>query len=72
MSSAPNYGTFFDKVWKYVPVPTAAGRAKILSQINEFTDPNSSVGVAAAAEIIKDSVNAMIKLLIDEGKLKPA
>lgn len=72
MSSAPNYGALFDKVWKYVPVPTSAGRTKILNQINTFTDPNSAIGAAAAAEIVKDSVNAMIKILIDEGKLQRA
>lgn len=72
VSNDTDYNPYFEKVWKHVPVPTAASQAKIIQLAKEFTDPKSKSLIDAAAAIIRNEVNPMIKMLIDEKKLKPA
>jgi hypothetical protein len=67
-----NLGSYFEKVWRYVPQPTQAARASLVTLVNEYTSPGSAVLAAAAAKIISDQVDSLIDVLIDEGKLKPA
>jgi hypothetical protein len=72
LASNLNVGPFFDKVWRYVPKPTAAARTALAGLVREYTNPASTVLSTAAAEIIKQQVDALIKVLIKERKLQPA
>jgi hypothetical protein len=72
LASNLNYGPFFDRVWHYVPKPTATARTALVGLVREYTNPASTVLSNGAAEIIKDQVDALIKVLIKERKLQPA
>jgi hypothetical protein len=67
-----NFQKYFDGVWRYVPKLTSASQKQMTALIRDFTDPNSSTLVQAAAEIVTAQLNSFIKLLIDEHKLQPA
>lgn len=60
--SISHHGAQIAKVWKYVPKPTAAGRAQVLKAIDSFTDLNSKTLLTAAAELLE----RQRKLIADE------
>jgi len=72
LASNLNFGPYFDRVWRYVPKPTPAARTQLIALIQEYTNPASVVLSSAAAEIIKEQVDSLIKVLLQEHKLKPA
>ena len=72
LASNLNFGPFFQRVWRYVPQPTASERERIKRLVLEYTSPGSKVLSNAAAEVIREQVDELIKVLIKEGKLKPA
>jgi hypothetical protein len=68
-----NFGTYFAKVWKYVPQLTEASQKKLVSLTHEYTNPDSVVLSTAAATIITEQVDELIDVLVnEEKKLKPA
>jgi hypothetical protein len=67
-----NFGPYFERVWRYVPQLTPASQATVRHLVEEYTDPTSAVLSAAAAQIIHDQVDSMIKVAIRDHKLKPA
>jgi len=67
-----NFQTFFDGVWRYVPQLTSASQKQLTALVHDYTDPNSSTLVRAAAVIVTAQLNSFIKLLIEEHKLQPA
>jgi hypothetical protein len=60
--SISHHGAQIAKVWKYVPKPTAAGRAQVLKAIDSFTDLNSQKLLTAAADLLE----RQRKLIADE------
>jgi hypothetical protein len=70
LASNPDFGAFFDRVWRYVPQPTAPERARLKGLILEYTNPRSRVLSDAAAVVIREQVDAMIDVLIKEGHLR--
>jgi hypothetical protein len=72
LASNLDFGPLLDRVWRHVPKPTAAARTALVGLVREYTNPASTVLSNAAAEIIKDQVDALIKVLIKERKLQPA
>ncbi len=60
--SLAHHGAQIAKVWKFVPKPTAAGRAQVLKAIDSFTDLNSPTLLTAAAELLE----RQRKLIADE------
>lgn len=66
-----NLGPFFSTVWKFVPQPTAASRSKLEQLMNEYSRPSDALA-NAATEILHKELDALIKTLIRENKLKPA
>jgi uncharacterized protein YaaQ len=67
-----NFQTFFDGVWRYVPQLTSASQKQLTALIRDYTDPNASTLVRAAADIVTAQLNSFIKLLLEEHKLQPA
>lgn len=67
-----NFGSYFDKVWRYVPELTPASKQKVVNLMNEYTKPESTVLSQAAADIITKQVDSVIKVLKDKNKLKDA
>jgi hypothetical protein len=72
LASNINFDAFFAKVWNHVPVLTAASTTKIRKLMNDFSDPGSGTLQNAAADIIYNQVDALIKKLKDEKKLRDA
>ena len=72
LASNVNLEELFERVWKFVPRPTPASKVKLMNLVKEYTNPNSVVLSTAAAKIISDQVNSLIKELLKEKKLKPA
>jgi len=60
--SIAHHGAQIAKVWKYVPKPTAAGRAQVLKAIDSFTDLNSQTLLSAATDLLE----RQRKLIADE------
>jgi hypothetical protein len=59
------------KVWAYVPRFTAASKAKVRALVTSYVDPGSKELLDAAADIIKEQVDLLIKLAKKKGKLEP-
>lgn len=71
-ASNVNFGTFFAKVWKFVPQLTEASKQKLAAVTSVYVRPDSAELVNAASEIIQHQTNTLIKLLLKENKLKAA
>jgi hypothetical protein len=71
LQSNVNFGPYFDRVWRYVPQPTASERTRLKNLVQEYTNPQSRVLSDAAAAVIRQQVDSMIDVLIKEGHLKP-
>jgi hypothetical protein len=69
-NSSPNYGAYFDKVWKYVPKLTVKGRSTLAKLTGDYTYPTSTVLSTAAAALITDQVDLLIEKLIDRKVLQ--
>lgn len=67
-----NVSPFFDRVWRHVPTPTAAGRQRVIQALSTYTDPASTTLQDAAADIIGQQLDSMIQVLLDSGKLRRA
>jgi hypothetical protein len=65
-----NFGSFFARVWDHVPQMTQASRANVEKLIGEYTNPRSSLLIEAAAQIIVEKVDLLIKKLVDAGALR--
>jgi hypothetical protein len=70
--AAADLGPTFARVWRFVPQPTPASRQKIASLVAEYTNPTSVLLSDAAAQIIREQVDSLIKVLLDQKKLKRA
>jgi hypothetical protein len=66
-----SFGPFFDRVWRFVPQPTASERTRLKNLVQEYTNPRSRVLSDAAAAVIRNQVDSMIDVLIKEGHLQP-
>ncbi len=71
-ASNVNFGTFFAKVWKFVPQLTEASKQKLAAVTNIYVRPDSAELVNAASQIIQHQTNTLIQLLLKENKLKAA
>jgi hypothetical protein len=69
-SSNLDFGQYYDRVWRYVPQLTPASKQQVTNLVHEYTNPRSTVLSDAAAELIKDQVEMLIRTLLREGKLK--
>ncbi|KXJ99106.1 MAG: hypothetical protein UZ03_NOB001003368 [Nitrospira sp. OLB3] len=67
-----DFSAYFDKVWLYVPRLTAASEASVNSLIVSYVTPTSALLVDAAAKLIGQEVDTLIKALLDKGVLKKA
>jgi hypothetical protein len=67
-----DFTPYYDKVWRFVPKMTPASQTKFTGLVHEYTNPSSTVLSTAAAEIVGKQVDSLIKVLLSEGKLKPA
>jgi hypothetical protein len=67
-----DFSQFFERVWRYVPQLTPASQQQVTSLVHEYTNPRSTVLSDAAAQLIKDQVEMLIRTLLREGKLKKA
>jgi hypothetical protein len=68
-----DFSKYMDGVWRYVPQPTAAGQQQISALIKEYSDPHSQTLVKAAAEILRQQLDSLIHILVDEvHALQPA
>jgi hypothetical protein len=67
-----DFGSYFAKVWKFVPQLTDASQRKMVQLMQDYTNPKSSTLQKAAADIIYKQVDALIKKLKDEKKLRDA
>jgi hypothetical protein len=63
---------FLARVWAYVPQLTQQSLSYLRAQVPNFINPNSVWLAGAAAELIHDEVDTLIKELLDRKKLKPA
>jgi N-acetylmuramoyl-L-alanine amidase len=72
LASNLNFGTYFDRVWRYVPRLTTTSAPQLESMVREYTDPKSTVLSTAAAEVIRGQVDTMIQVLLSQGKLQRA
>ncbi|TVM03482.1 MAG: hypothetical protein CV087_05020 [Candidatus Brocadia sp. WS118] len=63
---------YFSKVWKYVPKLTKTSEHAFRQLVEEYTTPTSEVLQKAAAQVIHDQVDLLIKKLIEEKALKYA
>lgn len=67
-----DFSAYFDKVWLYVPRLTAAAEASVDSLMVSYVTPTSSLLVDAAAKLIGQEVDTLIKALLVKGVLKKA
>lgn len=67
-----NFGSYFTKVWKYVPQLTESSRQRVLALAGEYLSPTSDHLVKAAADIITRDLDSIIKTLVRDKKLKAA
>jgi len=72
LQSNLNVGPFLERVWRYVPRLTTTTGPILKHLVLEYTDPTSEVLSTAAAKIIRDKLDSMIKVLLDEKKLQRA
>ena len=63
---------FLDRVWQYVPRLTTTSAPQLKSLVLEYTNPKSTILSDAAAQLIHDKLDQMIKTLISLGKLRKA
>ena len=61
-----------ERVFKHLPKPTPAGLAQVNQALATYTNPNASELIDAAADLIKDGIDTLVKELLASGKLKPA
>jgi hypothetical protein len=67
-----DFGPYLERVWRYVPQLTPASKQTVTDLVHEYTNPDSTVLSAAAAEIVQSKVASLIATLLREGKLKKA
>jgi hypothetical protein len=67
-----DFGPYLERVWRYVPQLTPASKQTVTDLVGEYTNPESAVLSAAAAEIVQSKVGSLIATLLREGKLKKA
>ena len=72
MASNLDFDWYFQKVWQHVPVLSSASDKLVKELMQEYSNPKSDILVKAAAEIIKNQVDAMIGKFKDEKKLRDA
>ena len=72
LASGVDLGTFVDRVWRFVPVPTAASLTLLRTATQTYTTPTSTVLSDAAADLIAAQVDTLIKELIDGRHLRDA
>ena len=72
MASNLNVGAYFEKVWKHVPRPTAAGLALLEQLTTDYTNPESEALAESAAALIASEIDSLIDVLVDERKLQVA
>lgn len=68
--SLSTHGPLLAKVWRLVPVPTAAGRSKAVKALDTYTDLSGQTLVDAAAELLKKQATLVGNELIDRGELE--
>ena len=71
MSGKTDLAACFAKVWAHVPRLPAASQAKVKALVTAYVSPTSAQLVDAAAQILKDEIDMMIKVLIDQKALRP-
>ncbi len=62
----------FKAVWDYVPRPTKSSEALIQEKIKTFSDPSNADTHTAAAKVITDEIETIVKELVERKKLKKA
>jgi LysM repeat protein len=67
-----DYGSYYKKVWDYVPIPTASGEAEIKAQVASGTDLTNKVLISAIATLIKQEYALILKGLVDRKILRKA
>ena len=60
------------KVWAHVPQLPAASQAKVKGIVASYVTPTSAPLVAAAAQILENEIDTMIKVLIENKALRAA
>jgi hypothetical protein len=65
-TSITDFSPYFDGVWRYCPILTSAGQKEITALIKEYTDPHSKTLVNAAADIIHEQLETLLKLITDD------
>jgi hypothetical protein len=71
MSGKTDLAACFAKVWAHVPRLPAASQAKVKTLVTAYVSPTSTQLVDAAAQILEDEIDMMIKVLIDQKALRP-
>lgn len=72
LASNLNFPAFFERVWRFVPQPTAASTGAFEALVREYTSPASFRLIDAAAELIKDQVDILVEKILDAGALRKA
>lgn len=67
-----DFRTYFERVWKYTPQPTAESRARLATLVRQYTDPTSTELSNEAAQIIHDQLDSLITTLKKMKKLRDA
>lgn len=65
-----NPTTYQQRVWRFTPRPTPAGRTAILRAVETFTDPTSAALVDATADLVTRQLDSLVKALIDSGRMR--
>lgn len=72
LASNVDFAAYFAKVWKHVPQLTAASEAQVQRLVREYVNPDGSLLVEAAAQLISDKLDVLVRELIKAGALRKA
>lgn len=67
-----DFHNYYARVWKYVPRLTEPSKERVKKLSREYTSPDSEMLIKAAAELIYEKVDTLIKKLKKAKKLKDA
>ena len=70
LASNIDLGTYFAKVWSYVPRLTPASQSTVKTLVTSLVNPKSAPFVEATAAIIHEECKTLIKVLIDKRALQ--
>lgn len=72
LASGVDLAAFVERVWRFVPVPTAASLSQLRTDIQTYTNPASTAFSDATAALILQQADALADQLVAAGHLRPA